>query len=120
MSSESIYGRIGGREAVETVVDSFYDRVLDDPVLEPYFEGVDMEALYSHQVQFVSAVAGGPVEYEGTDMRTAHEHLDITERAFAHVADHLETALRENGVPDGDVETIMAEVAALAEAVVTA
>lgn len=111
--TQSIYAEIGGREAVEAVVSDFYDRVFDDPILEPYFEGVDREALYAHQVQFVSAVAGGPVSYEGADMRTAHEGMGITEEAFGRVATHLAEALRENGVDEGNTEAILDEVGAL-------
>ncbi|MFC4550432.1 MULTISPECIES: group I truncated hemoglobin [Halorussus] len=110
---QTIYQEIGGQEAVEAVVDDFYDRVLADEQLIEYFEGMDMEALRAHQVQFISSVAGGPVEYSGTDMREAHAHLDITEPDFDAVAEHLEAALRNNGVGDDNVEAIMAEVAAL-------
>jgi len=111
--SKSIYADIGGREAVEAVISDFYDRVFDDPVLEPYFEGVDREALYAHQVQFISAVAGGPVSYEGADMRAAHEGMGITEEAFGRVATYLGEALSENGVAEGNVEAILKEVGAL-------
>jgi len=111
--SQSIYADIGGREAVEAVVSDFYDRVFDDPVLEPYFESVDREALYAHQVQFISAVADGPVSYEGADMRAAHEGMGITEEAFGRVATYLGDALRENGVGEDNVEAILTEVGAL-------
>lgn len=118
MSQESLYAEIGGRDAVELVVDDFYDRVLDDPLLVPYFEDTEMSALFAHQVQFVSAVAGGSVDYDGADMRTAHEGMGITEEAFAHVAEHLDAALRANGVDDAAADTIMGEVAALEDDVV--
>lgn len=118
MSQQSLYAEIGGRDAVESVVDDFYDRVLDDPLLEPYFEGTEMNALFSHQVQFVSAVAGGPVEYDGADMQTAHDGMGITEEAFGKVARHLDAALRANGVGDAAAETIIDEVAALEDDVV--
>lgn len=118
MSQQSLYREIGGQEAVEAVVDEFYDRVLDDPVLEPYFEDTEMDELFAHQVQFVSAVAGGPVDYDGADMQTAHEGMGITGEAFGRVATHLEDALLEHGVRDGAVETIIGEVAALEDDVV--
>lgn len=110
---QTVYREIGGREAVERVVDDFYDRVLADERLVEYFEGMDMEELRSHQVQFISAVAGGPVDYDGRDMRAAHDHLDVDEEDFDAVAEYLEDALRDNGVADENVETIMSEVAAL-------
>ncbi|MFC6724569.1 group 1 truncated hemoglobin [Halobium palmae] len=116
--SQTVYSQIGGRTAVESVVDDFYERVLADDRLAGFFEGMDMAELRSHQVQFISAVAGGPVEYTGDDMREAHDHLDIAEEEFDLVARYLERALRENGVGDDNVEAIMSEVADLKDPVV--
>lgn len=115
--SETIYSEIGGRDAVETVVDDFYERVLSDDSLAGFFEGMEMERLRTHQVQFISSVAGGPVEYSGSDMREAHAHLDIGERDFDAVARHLERALLENGVDDDNVEAILSEVESLRDPV---
>jgi hemoglobin len=117
-AADSIYKGIGGTEAVEDVVADFYDRVLSDPLLEPYFKDSDMESLFAHQVQFISAVAGGPVEYTGTDMQHAHKGMGITEEAYSHVAGHLADALRVNGVPEPHVERIIEEVAALEDDIV--
>ncbi|ODR81030.1 globin [Haladaptatus sp. W1] len=111
--SQSVYHEIGGQSAVEAVVTDFYDRVLSDEQLIPYFEGMDMAELRAHQIQFISSVAGGPVEYTGDDMREAHAHLDLDESDFDAVGEHLETALRTNGVDDENVEGIMSEVVAL-------
>jgi len=111
--SQTIYRDIGGRDAVEAVVDDFYERVLDDDQLTPYFEETDMADLRTHQIQFISAVAGGPVEYGGDDMREAHDHLGIEEEHFDLVGRYLQAALEDNGVPAEHVEEIMAEVVAL-------
>jgi hemoglobin len=111
--SQTIYRAIGGRDAVEAVVDDFYDRVLADDQLAPYFEDMDMDALRTHQVQFISAVAGGPVEYTGADMREAHAHMDIEGADFDLVGRYLQAALADNGVPEEHVEAIMADVVAL-------
>ncbi|MFC3958337.1 group I truncated hemoglobin [Halovivax cerinus] len=108
----SIYDSIGGSETVEAVVSDFYDLVFDDPVLEPYFEGTDRGALFAHQVQFVSAVAGGPASYEGDDMERAHERLGITEEAFDRVTTYLADALRQNDVDEAAVDSILDHVAA--------
>ncbi|WP_459193745.1 group I truncated hemoglobin [Halosimplex sp. J119] len=116
--TESLYAKIGGRDAVEAVVSDFYDRVFADPQLEPYFEGTDREALYAHQVQFISAVAGGPASYDGDDMGPAHEGLGITGADFDRVATYLDEALEANGVTDEDRESILEAVDALKPAIV--
>jgi hemoglobin len=117
VTSETLYERLGGRDAVEAVVDEFYDRVLADPQLAPYFADVDMDQQRAHQTAFISAVAGGPAEYDGDDMREAHDHLDLSASDFAAVAGHLDDALAACGVDDEDRETVMAEVASLEPAV---
>ena len=117
-ATDSVYETIGGSEAVEDVVAEFYDRVLADPLLEPYFADSDMESLFAHQVQFISAVAGGPVEYTGADMQHAHEGMGITAEAYSHVAGHLADALRVHGVAEPHVERIIEAVAALEDDIV--
>lgn len=111
--TQSLYAKVGGQEAIEAVVDDFYERVFDDPLLAPYFEDIERDALFAHQVQFLSAVAGGPVSYDGADMQQAHEGMGITDEAFGRVATYLEEALRENGVDDDDVGIILDQVAEL-------
>ena len=111
--SQTVYAEIGGRDAVEAVVEDFYDRVLSDDQLIEFFEGMDMQELRAHQVQFISSVTGGPVEYSGANMRDAHAGLGIGPEDFDAVATHLEQALRSNGVADDNVTVIMDRVADL-------
>jgi len=118
--SETLYDRLGGEDAIAAVVDSFYDRVLGDERVEHYFEETDMSALRAHQTQFLSSVTGGPVEYDGQDLETAHEHLGIDVRDFKIVANHLDEALAEFDVSEDDRKTVIAAVGELQSAVVSA
>ena len=52
----SIYERIGGSESVAAAVELFYERVLGDPVLRPYFADTDMRGLKTHMRAFLAAV----------------------------------------------------------------
>ncbi|MFC6939489.1 group 1 truncated hemoglobin [Salinirubellus sp. GCM10025818] len=113
MSEATVFDRMGGHEAVESVVDEFYDRVLNDERVLHHFEGTDTTALRAHQVQFISAVTGGPVEYTGLDMREAHRGMGITDEEFDVVAEHLDRALAENGVSGADRERVLTEVESL-------
>lgn len=107
---ETVFDRLGGHDAVENVVNDFYDRVLSDERVVHHFEDTDTTELRAHQVQFISAVTGGPVQYSGQDMREAHEGMGITDEEFDVVADHLDTALAENDVSGDDREQVLAEV----------
>ena len=119
-SDDTLYERLGGREAVEAVVDEFYDRVLADEDLQPYFGEIDTDELREHQKDFISYATGGYDDYEGPSMYEAHAHLNVTDEAFDRVAEHLDASLRACGVSDSNREELMAEVASLRDEVVTA
>jgi hemoglobin len=84
--------------------------VLDDESLAGYFEDTDVDALRDHQRAFLSAVTGGPEQYDGAEMRAAHAQLDLTADDFAAVADHLDAALREVGVGQEDRQAVLSTV----------
>lgn len=115
----SIYDAIGGEDALVAVVDDFYDRVLADPQLAPYFEGARLTSLKGKQVEFFAAALGGPDVYEGQSMRQAHLGRGITQADFDKVAYHLTASLTAAGVPGDLVNQIIAAVAPLADDIVS-
>ncbi|UPW00512.1 group 1 truncated hemoglobin [Halorussus gelatinilyticus] len=112
-SGNTLYHRLGGEEQISSIVDEFYQRVLSDESVAHFFDDVDMAAQRAHQTQFLSAVAGGPVEYDGEEMREAHAGLGLESKHFRAIATHLDATLREFDVSDGARDEIMSEVAAL-------
>jgi len=118
MPNETLYDRLGGEPAIGAVVEEFYDRVLADERVAHHFEDVDMAAQRSHQTKFLSAVTGGPIQYEGEDMASAHAGLEITGEEFRIVATHLDEALRAFDVDEADREAVMEAVSGFEDDVV--
>ena len=115
----SIYEQIGGQDALITVVDDFYQRVLADPQLAGFFTGSNMSRLKGKQVEFFAAALGGPDEYSGLSIRDAHLGRGIKQVHFDLVAKYLSEALAGAGVPDATVETIIGVVATLSDDIVS-
>ncbi|SEH50518.1 hemoglobin [Mycolicibacterium rutilum] len=109
----SIYDRIGGHEALETVVDDFYRRVLDDDQLRGFFSGTHMPRLKGKQVEFFAAALGGPLPYTGASMRQVHQGRGITMHHFELVAGHLAASLAAAGVPGETTAEILSAIAPL-------
>ena len=112
-SSSTLYERVGGKSAVAAVVNLLYDRIIKDPLLLPFFDGIDVRRQKSKQVAFLSTVFGGPTRYSGEDLRQAHGHLvarGLSDQHFDAIADHLQSTLEELSVPATLVEEIMAIV----------
>lgn len=111
LDARSDYEAVGGGPAIAAVVDRFYELVLGDDRLRGFFNGVEMVRLKRHQVVLVSQVMGGPVAYEGRDLRTAHKGMGISQEDFAAVVDHLVTALTEAGVERAIIDRVGAVLA---------
>ncbi len=110
----SLFDRIGGVAAVDAAVELFYRKVLADPLLRPFFDGVDMKRQRAQQKAFLTYAFGGPNKYTGQDLRRAHAGLvarGLADSHFNAVAGHLQATLRELGVPQdlqGEVMSIAA------------
>ncbi|MCL9817999.1 group I truncated hemoglobin [Natronocalculus amylovorans] len=118
--AKTLFDRLGGKDSIEAVVTEFYHRMLADESVAHHFEDTDIAAQRAHQTQFLSAVAGGPVEYSGSDMETAHKGMGITDAEFDATADHLDAALREFDVPKKERTDVLAAVASYREDIVEA
>lgn len=46
--------------------------MLADPIVSPFFVNTDMDKQRKRQKQFIIMATGGPNNYEGTDMKSAH------------------------------------------------
>jgi methyl-accepting chemotaxis protein len=118
VQAPSLFERLGGVPAIKLAVEQFYDRVLADPELAPFFAHTNMGWLKARQNAFFIQALGGPPVYKGRDMRSAHAHLPIEPRHFERVASHLAETLRALNVPDPLVDEVLVRVAPLADDIV--
>ena len=115
---QSLYERLGSDEAIQSVVDGFYERVMADPTLAPFLAHTTMSRRRRPLASFVAAATGGPA-YHGRSMRAAHEHLGIEQRDFDAVANHLVAELGSHGVDSDLIAEVVAAIAPLADQIVT-
>ncbi len=116
--ADTLFEKYGGLKTFSEVVSSFYQKVLDSDELEPFFRGVDLESLMSHQTNFIAKALGGPDQYAGRDMTAAHANLHISNENFNEVAELLTEALEEAGVEEQDVGAIISTIASLKDQIV--
>jgi hemoglobin len=109
-----LYELLGGAAAVNTATLRFYEKVMADPVLAPYFKGLNIEAQAKKFVAFMTMAMGGPHDYTGKDLRTAHERLvrdGLGDEHFEAVLNHLEATLVELGTETELIEQTLELVA---------
>jgi hemoglobin len=116
----SLYEQLGGADAIEAVVAGFYERMLSDPQIRPFFRGVQMTRQHDKQVQFFTTALGGPSIYRGKDMVTVHKGMRIANKHFDLLVKHLTDTLVEAEVPASLREQVIALIAPLRAQVVEA
>lgn len=112
----SLYDQLGGAAAIDKAVEVFYRKMLQDERVADYFDDVDMDRQMAKQRGFLTMVLGGPNQYTGRDMRTAHAHLVKRGLSDLHVdvvIEHLGATLAELGASAEQI----GQVAAIANSV---
>jgi hemoglobin len=113
VSESSLYEQLGGEQAIAATVGMFYDKIMNDAALSPFFAGLDMDKLVHKQIAFMTMAFGGPHEYDGRALRDAHARLvtqGLGHDHFLRVAGHLQSTLETLAVPSeliGQVMTIV-------------
>ncbi|WP_395245786.1 group 1 truncated hemoglobin [Agromyces sp. MMS24-K17] len=115
-----MYDRLGGPDGVRTAVSVFYQRVVADPELSPWFEGIDLDRLQAHQRAFLAAAFGGPQVFSGRSLSQAHAGLEVTDAAFDRIVETLMTALDDLGVDQQAVVAVGERLEAVRGEIVTA
>ena len=119
-STPTLFDLLGAEGGIRKAVDDFYSRVVADPDLAGYFEGVDMVSLRRHQTDMLVAATGGPQRYTGQDMTEAHSGLDVSDAAFDKVVGHLGATLADAGADDDTIGQVVAALSPLRPAIVSA
>lgn len=90
----TLFDRIGGQDGIRNLVDDFYERVLADPKLAPFFENTPMERLRNMQYEFFAAALDGPSEYKGKQLSYVHFGRGIGREHFGRFIDRLFDTLK--------------------------
>jgi len=112
MTEETLYERLGERDGIRAVVDDFYDRLVADDDLGPYFEGANVESLRRTQTDFLCEAAGGPETYDAAPVREAHLDVPFTPADIQRAVELLYESLDAFDVPDDDADRVVEAVAA--------
>ena len=116
----SIYNAIGGRAAIKLAVDIFFERLIADPELGPYFPRGAGDTHRAFVATLLGEALGGPERYRGRDLGAAHHGLGISDCQFDRAAGHLDVTLESLGVSRHLTDQIIEIVASLRPAVVAA
>ena len=110
---DRLYEKVGGSKTIKELVRVFYDRVLADPRLAPFFPQTDMAALQAKQVMFLIMLMGRTRTFSGHDLTAAHAGAraqGLNDAHFDALLGHFEASLREMDVADDYVREVLARI----------
>jgi hemoglobin len=106
---DSLYQKLGGKAALDAVVDRFYEKIVADKRINHMFEDINMNRQIRKQKEFLAAAFGGPVPWTGKDLRKAHANIPgLNETHFNAVAEHLYSTLVEFKIDQKLIDQVMA------------
>ena len=118
--SDRLYEEVGGTSTIRELVRIFYDRVLADPRLAPFFPATDMEALRAKQVMFLTMLLGRTRTFSGQGLEAAHAGAraqGLTDEHFDALLGHFGAAMGELKVAEEYTRQVLARIESTRSAV---
>jgi hemoglobin len=124
-AEKSLYERLGGQPAIEAVASGLVDRILADKRVNMWFAHAASSPENTKKYKatlsaFICKSVGGPCNYTGLDMVTAHKGRGVTSEAFNAVAENLSAQLDQLKVPAREKNEVMTLVGSLKPSIVQA
>jgi hemoglobin len=126
-AKQTLYQRLGGEKTIVALVDDMTARAIADPRVnferqnvktswiggkykawEPTQENIDR--FKQHMVEFLTLATGGPTDYSGRDMRTAHKGMRISNNEFDAMIGDVKTSMDKLGLGRAEKRDLLAVV----------
>jgi hemoglobin len=95
----SLYERLGGKEAINMVVKDLLANGMADARLNPRMSKMDGAKCERQLTDLLCQATGGPCQYKGRDMKTAHTGAKVTETEWQAFAENLMKTFDRFNVP---------------------
>lgn len=132
-SDDTLFRALGGQQGIKQVVDTFLPLVLADVRIKDTFADFELDQLKLRLQEQFCEVSGGPCRYTGKyrdrtmdgvgtvrDMVTVHQDLQISNAMFNALAEDLQLAMQQQGVPNSAANRLVARLAPMQREIVTA
>jgi hemoglobin len=115
-----LYDRLGGKDAIDAVVEDFVGNVAADARINAFFQNADIPHLKQMLKDQICHATGGPCEYKGKDMKTAHAGMNVKEADFNALVEDLKKSLDKFKVGAAEQNDLLGALAGFKGDIVTA
>lgn len=110
-STDSLYARLGGYDAIAAVTDNLLPRLMNDSQLRRFWAHRGEDGLKREKqllVDFLCASAGGAMYYTGRDMSISHKGMKISASDWDIFIGHVKACLESFQVPEQERDEVLA------------
>ena len=118
-TGDALYKAFGEKPGLVKLVEDFHVRLLADPRTGPHFKPVNAKNIKEQLTDQFCNVTGGPCQYKGADMKSAHSNLDITKSDFNALVEVLQASMDAQGVGFAAQRQLLALLAPMHRDVIT-
>jgi hemoglobin len=119
IAGTATYEAFHKQEGIHRIMDDFIVRITHDPRIERRFEDANLDRLKLMLVQQVCYLTGGPCEYGGKDMKSAHAGMGLRNDDFNALAEDLQLSMDREGVSFAAQNRLLAKLAPMQRVIVT-
>ena len=114
-----LYQALGETVGITRLMDDFVNRLMADPRIGSHFKDAKPQPLKDSLTRQICQLSGGPCQYTGPDMKTAHGEMDITKANFHALVEVLQAAMDAQGIAFSQQNRLLALLAPMQRDVIT-
>ena len=119
VKSNTLYDRLGGKDAITAVVDDFVNNVAADARINGFFGNANIPNLKKQLVDQICEATGGPCKYKGKSMKAAHKGMKVTEADFNALVEDLVKSLDKFKVGEAEKGELLGALGGMKKDIVT-
>ena len=119
IAGDETYKAFGGKQNIDPMIVDFVQRISTDPRISVFFAKANLTRLTFELQAQVCYLTGGPCEYTGKDMRSAHAAMGVHDSDFNALAEDLQISMNKYQVPFSAQNKLLAKLAPMERPIVT-
>lgn len=113
----SLYEQLGGSQTIDTAVDLFFLKAMEDDAISPFFRWTHMRQEWDKPKAYLVYVIGGPSIYDKQAIEEIHTHLrsyTLSVEQWEAILTYMKETLSELGISQELVDQVQEIALALA------
>ena len=107
LNSQTPFEELGGKFGIKQIVEAWFNKLLNDPLLKPIFRDIDIEKLIEKQTEFLSHELGNNEKIHIKDLKSAHAKYNLSDFHLDAFKKWIKATLEEQNIDDNLVRDVL-------------